>query len=104
MSKRAIAQMAKSLAIDLAKENVRVNTVCPGTVDTDLYKNLINKYAKSVNKTFEEANSEEASEFPLGRIAKHGEIANLVYFLLSDKSKFMTGGLVPYSGTVFSDR
>ena len=41
LSKGAIAQMTKSLALDLAKYQIRVNTVCPGTVDTDLYRNLI---------------------------------------------------------------
>ncbi|RUS68563.1 hypothetical protein EGW08_023675, partial [Elysia chlorotica] len=98
MSKGAIAQMTKSLAIDLAKEKIRVNTVCPGTVDTDLYRGLINKYAKSVNKTFSQVNDEEASEFPLGRIANPKEVADLVYFLLSDKSEFMTGSLIPIDG------
>ncbi|ASG67994.1 short-chain dehydrogenase [Francisella halioticida] len=97
-SKGAIAQMTKSLAIDLAKYDIRVNTVCPGTVDTDFYKNLIQKYAQNEGISFEQAHESEEKEFPLQRIAQPEEVANLVYFLLSDKSKFMTGGLIPIDG------
>ena len=97
-SKGAIAQMTKSLAIDLAKYNIRVNAVCPGTVDTDFYRNLIQKYAQNSGVSFEQAYKGEESEFPLQRIAQPEEVANLVYFLLSDKSKFMTGGLIPIDG------
>lgn len=98
MSKGAIAQMTKSLAIDLAKYNIRVNAVCPGTVDTDLYRNLISKYAQSTGISFEQAHQEEQKEFPLNRIASPQEVADLVFFLLSDKNKFMTGGLIPIDG------
>ncbi|MED7788531.1 SDR family oxidoreductase [Francisella sp. 19X1-34] len=97
-SKGAIAQMTKSLAIDLAKDNVRVNAVCPGTVDTDFYRNLIQRYAQNVGISFEQAHKGEEEEFPLQRIAQPEEVANLVYFLFSDKSKFMTGGLIPIDG------
>ncbi|MFV9972619.1 MAG: SDR family NAD(P)-dependent oxidoreductase [Francisella endosymbiont of Hyalomma asiaticum] len=98
LSKGAIAQMTKSLALDLAKYQIRVNTVCPGTVDTDLYRNLIQKYANNVGISFDEAQKQEEKEFPLNRIAQPQEIAELVIFLLSDKSKFMTGGLIPIDG------
>lgn len=98
LSKGAIAQMTKSLALDLAKYQIRVNTVCPGTVDTDLYRNLIQKYANNIGISFDEAQKQEEKEFPLNRIAQPQEIAELVIFLLSNKSKFMTGGLIPIDG------
>lgn len=98
MSKGAIAQMTKSLALDLAKYKIRVNTVCPGTVDTDLYRDLIQKYADNVGISFEQAHEQECQEFPLNTIAQPQDIADLVLFLLSDKSKFMTGGLIPIDG------
>ncbi|GAB4222395.1 MAG: SDR family oxidoreductase [Francisella sp.] len=98
VSKGAIAQMTKSLALDLAKYQIRVNAICPGTVDTDLYRNLMQKYADSVGISFDEAQRLEEKEFPLQRIANPYEIAELVLFLLSDKSKFMTGGLIPIDG------
>ena len=98
LSKGAIAQMTKSLALDLASENIRVNAICPGTVDTALYRDTIQNYADKVGISFEKAHKEEGQEFPLGRIADPIEIAELVSFLLSDKSKFMTGGLIPIDG------
>lgn len=98
VSKGAIAQMTKSLAIDLAKYDIRVNAVCPGTVDTDFYRDLIHKYAQNEGISFEQAHQGEKKEFPLQRIAQPEEVANLVCFLLSDKSKFMTGGLIPIDG------
>ncbi|QIV94556.1 SDR family NAD(P)-dependent oxidoreductase [Allofrancisella frigidaquae] len=98
LSKGAIAQMTKSLALDLAKDHIRVNTICPGTVDTQLYRSTIKRYADSQGIEMKVAHSTEEQEFPLGRIAQPQEIAELVYFLLSDKSKFMTGGLIPIDG------
>ncbi|AIT08673.1 short-chain dehydrogenase [Candidatus Francisella endociliophora] len=98
MSKGAIAQMTKSLAIDLAKYQIRVNAVCPGTVDTDLYRDLIQKYADNVGISFEQAHKQECQEFPLNTIAQPQDIADLVMFLLSEKSRFMTGSLVPIDG------
>lgn len=98
MSKGAIAQMTKSLAVDLARYKIRVNAVCPGTVDTDFYRDIIQKYADNAGISFEQAHKGEEQEFPLERIAQPEEVANLVEFLLSDKSKFMTGGLIPIDG------
>ena len=90
--------MTKSLALDLASESIRVNAICPGTVDTNLYRNTIHKYADKIGISFAEAHKSEEQEFPLGRIATSEEIAELVNFLLSDKSRFMTGGLIPIDG------
>jgi NAD(P)-dependent dehydrogenase (short-subunit alcohol dehydrogenase family) len=98
VSKGAIAQMTKSLALDLASESIRVNAICPGTVDTNLYRNTIQKYADKIGISFAKAHKSEEQEFPLGRIATSEEIAELVNFLLSDKSRFMTGGLIPIDG------
>ena len=98
ISKGAIAQMTKSLALDLASENICVNAICPGTVNTALYRDTIQNYADKIGISFTQAHKGEEQEFPLGRIASPEEIAELVSFLLSDKSKFMTGGLIPIDG------
>ena len=98
ISKGAIAQMTKSLALDLASDSIRVNAICPGTVYTSLYRNTIQNYANKVGISLAEAYKCEEKEFPLCRIAKPEEIAELVSFLLGSKSKFMTGGLIPIDG------
>ncbi|MCW8107217.1 SDR family oxidoreductase [Alteromonas ponticola] len=98
LTKGAIAQMTKSLALDLASRNIRVNTVCPSTTDTPLYQQAIARYAEKSNKPLSEIEQAEAAELPIGRIASPVEVAAVVIFLLSDASSFMTGSLVPVDG------
>jgi len=98
LTKGAIAQMTKSLALDLAYRNIRVNSICPGTIDTPLYQNAIQNYAIQANIKLADAEKEERNLYPLKRIGTAQEVANLVCFLLSDKSKFITGSLIPIDG------
>lgn len=98
MTKGAIAQMTKSLALDLAEQKIRVNTVCPSTTNTQLYKDAIARFAKRENISLAKAEKIEASEFPLNRIAQPNEVASLVCFLLSEESSYMTGSLIPIDG------
>ncbi len=98
MTKGAIGQLTKSTAIDYAKYNIRVNCICPGTVDTPLLHKAVTHYA-SVNGVAEsEVYAGLDTVQPLGRIAKPEEIATVVAFLLSDESSFMTGSLVSADG------
>ncbi|APC97809.1 SDR family NAD(P)-dependent oxidoreductase [Francisella frigiditurris] len=98
LTKGAIAQITKSLALDLSSQGIRVNTVCPGTTDTPLYRQAIDKYSKESRIPLEIVEKEEATEFPIGRIANAKEIAKVVLFLLSDDSSYMTGSLIPVDG------
>lgn len=87
MSKFALNGATKSLALELAKYNILVNSVCPGFVDTDMTKNNAKK-----------KNSELANEIPLGRFARTSEIANLVSFLISEKNTYITGSNILIDG------
>lgn len=98
LTKGAIAQITKSLALDLSSLKVRVNTVCPSTTDTPLYRHAINKYSKESKIPLNIVENEEASVLPIGRVANAKEIAEVVLFLLSDKSSYMTGSLIPVDG------
>lgn len=98
-TKGAIAQMTKSLALDYADKNIRVNCVCPGTIDTTLSRNAIEniaqkRYANDIDKVMQIENEAQ----PLGRIGQAEEVARLVAFLASDDASFMTGALVPIDG------
>lgn len=98
LTKGAIAQLTKSTAIDYAPYNIKVNCICPGTIDTplldkavDRFKSLTGMQNDEVMKLLEEAQ-------PIQRIAKPEEIANMACYLLSDENSFMTGSLVPVDG------
>jgi NAD(P)-dependent dehydrogenase (short-subunit alcohol dehydrogenase family) len=98
MTKGAIAQLTKSTAIDYAPFNIRVNCICPGTIQTPLLDNAVKQF---VNKTGQEAAAVYASldsAQPLGRVGRPDEIANTVRFLFSDDSSFITGALIAADG------
>jgi NAD(P)-dependent dehydrogenase (short-subunit alcohol dehydrogenase family) len=98
MTKGAIAQLTKSTAIDYAPYNIRVNCICPGTIDTPLLHHAVDLYSSlnALNKSdvYDGLNTIQ----PLGRIGKPEEIAAVVVFLLSDENSFMTGSLVSADG------
>ena len=98
LTKGAVGQMTRSLALDFAPEGVRVNAVCPGTVRTPLVDNLFGNISGGDEARLAELWKEEDTVFPLGRIAEPSEVAELVYFLASDASSFCTGGLFPVDG------
>ncbi len=98
LTKGAIGQLTKSTAIDYAPHGIRVNCICPGTIDTPLLHKAVKRYS-----TLNAANEAEVLQSlnniqPLGRIGQPGEIAAVVAFLLSDENSFMTGSLVSADG------
>ena len=92
-SKGGIVTFTASLALDLAKYEIRVNAVAPGAVDTKMVWSL----KKEINSE-KKFNDRIKETHPIGRIAKTQEIANAVIFLASEKSSFITGITVPVDG------
>lgn len=98
LTKGAIGQLTKSTAIDYADYNIRVNCICPGTIDTPLLAKAIEGFSSITNLSNANIlNSLELAQ-PIKRIAKPIEIANTVRFLLSDESSFITGSLISADG------
>lgn len=96
-SKGAVAQMTKSMALDHAHENIRVNAVCPG--DTFVERWLEKGYFEESDPvTREQALAESAAYIPLKRFADPVEIAKAALFLASDDSSFVTGHLLLVDG------
>ena len=92
-SKGGLAQLARSMATDLADENIRVNAICPGVVDTPMPR----RYLKDVEDK-DAALREIASMHLMNRLAEPIEIVNVALFLASDESSFMTGAVIPVDG------
>lgn len=88
VSKGAVHVMAKCLAVELAKNNIRVNAVAPGFVLTDLTKDGVPQ----------EWMDKWESMTPLGRLAKPEEIAAVVAFVASDAASYVTGAVIPVDG------
>jgi len=98
MSKAALASIAKTTALDYAGFNIRANAVCPGTIETPLYHQAIDNYCTKSGDNKTKIHQEERDSQPLGRLGQPKEVAELVLFLASDKSRFITGSLQVIDG------
>ncbi|MFW1678428.1 SDR family NAD(P)-dependent oxidoreductase [Pontibacter sp. JAM-7] len=98
LSKAALASMAKTTALDYAGDGIRANAVCPGTIETPLYHQAIDRYCQRSGADPQQVHAAEAAEQPLGRIGQPEEVAALVAFLAGDESRFITGSLQVIDG------
>lgn len=98
MTKGAIGQLTKSTAIDYAPFNIRVNCICPGTINTPLLDKAVAHFSSKTGTPADEVYRSLDGVQPMGRIGKPEEIARSVAFLLSDESSFTTGSLFAVDG------
>lgn len=90
-SKSGILGLVRSLAISLADNQIRVNAICPGWVDTKMSNKSIKKSATLNHITYEEAKTKALSIVPLRRMSSPEEIAGLSSFLFSEDGMGFTG-------------
>jgi len=92
--------LTQSLALELAPYGVRVNAVCPGNLlDSPLWVDgLYEQYAKRFNLTVEQVRQKYLDQVPLGRGCTYDDVANVVVFLASDESSYMTGQAINVTG------
>jgi 3-oxoacyl-[acyl-carrier protein] reductase len=95
MSKAGIVQFTRWLGYELGKYNIRVNAVAPTPVNTDIDSHRIDSMQI---RDGEEEKFDIASRIPLGRIAEPQDIADIVLFLASDASRYITGQLIIADG------
>jgi NAD(P)-dependent dehydrogenase (short-subunit alcohol dehydrogenase family) len=82
-SKGAVLSMTRELAVQFARENIRVNALCPGPVETPLLLSIFGDDPAALER--------RRNHWPMGRLAKPREIVNGALFLASDESSYVTG-------------
>jgi NAD(P)-dependent dehydrogenase (short-subunit alcohol dehydrogenase family) len=93
-SKGGILSLTRNMALDYAPEGIRVVAVCPGTIDSELVRDLARAEGGDID-----ANLERYGAFhPLGRIGRPEDVADAVVFLASDRASFITGSALNVDG------
>ena len=92
-SKGAVIALTRSMAMDYAKENIRVNAICPGSIDTPLLR-----FGAAEHGPLDKVLQEWGSKHPIGRIGKPEEIADVVTFLCSPQASFIHGQALVVDG------
>lgn len=98
-TKFGVIGFTQSIALELGEYNITVNAVCPGAVETDLFKRGVTGSAKANNRTYEEELQEKFIKLtPLGRMTRIEDVAQAVAFFASDAASFVTGSSLNVSG------
>ncbi|MFV2062071.1 MAG: SDR family NAD(P)-dependent oxidoreductase [Chloroflexota bacterium] len=86
-SKGAVLSLTRNMALDYAPEAIRVNAVCPGTIDSE----MVRSFARSEGGDIEAVLGRYGASHPLGRLGRASDIAEATLFLASERSSFITG-------------
>lgn len=100
VAKSAMIAYSKTMALELAPDNILVNTICPGPVVTPLWDRLADEMVGVMGASREEVYNNFGSQVPLGRHGEVKEIAGLAAFLASDYASYMTGAAIDIDGGI----
>lgn len=92
-SKGALVAMTRSMTVDLAPRGIRVDAVCPGSIDTPMLRDHLASAADP-----DAALREILRQHPLGRIGTPEDVADAVLFLASEQASFLSGVVLPVDG------
>jgi NAD(P)-dependent dehydrogenase (short-subunit alcohol dehydrogenase family) len=98
VSKAAVISMTKSLALAHAGDGIRVNCVCPGFVETDMWHQVAREQSALLNQTPEEFTRKRQESVPLGRMERPEDVAAVIGFLASPRAGYMTGQALSVDG------
>jgi NAD(P)-dependent dehydrogenase (short-subunit alcohol dehydrogenase family) len=98
VAKAGVIMLTKTMAKELGAAGIRVNAICPGQIATDLEKWRFGLEASFFGTTIEEREKEMCKTIPLGYIGPPREAADLVLFLASDASRYITGQAINIDG------
>ena len=94
----SVSALAKTLALELAADKIRVNQIIPGRIDTDRVRQLDEIAAKKQGTTAEQSKARSIGAIPFGRYGEPIEFGRVGAFLLSDAASYMTGATVQVDG------
>jgi NAD(P)-dependent dehydrogenase (short-subunit alcohol dehydrogenase family) len=97
-SKAAVISITKSLALAHAADGIRVNCVCPGFVETDMWTAVARDQGALLGLAPEEFTRQRAAQVPLGRMERPEDVAHVIGFLASSRSGYMTGQAINVTG------
>jgi len=96
MGKGALLSLVRAMAVDHAEDGIRVNAVCPGSVDTPMLRTSAAQFGGG--RPTDDVVAEWGRSHPLGRVATPGEVAEVIHFLASPAASFVTGADVKVDG------
>ena len=96
MGKGALLSLVRAMAVDHAEDGIRVNAVCPGSVDTPMLRTSAAQFGGG--RSTDDVVAEWGRSHPLGRVATPGEVAEVIHFLASPAAAFVTGADVKVDG------
>ncbi|MBI3176218.1 MAG: SDR family oxidoreductase [Chloroflexi bacterium] len=93
--------LTKSLALDLGKDGIRVNSILPGWTETERVTELMTARATANQSTVEEETRKQSEQSPLGRLGQPEEFANAAAFLVSPAASYITGVMLNVDGGMY---
>ncbi len=98
VSKAGVIMLTKVMALELSRQGIRVNAICPGIIMTDLQVRRFQREAEFMNQTWEDREKAWTKDIPLGWIGGPPEVADLAVYLASQESRYITGQAINVDG------
>jgi D-sorbitol dehydrogenase (acceptor) len=97
-TKAAVISITQSLALELAKDNIRVNAIAPGVIDTPMWKHVDAQFAEYEAKPIGQKKREVGEAVPLGRMGDPADVADPCVFLASEDARYITAQTLNVDG------
>ena len=97
-TKAAVISVTQSLALELAGDNIRVNAIAPGVIDTPMWAHVDSQFAEYENKPLGQKKREVGEAVPLGRMGDPADVADPCVFLASDEARYITAQTLNVDG------